>query len=73
MNVVSVMLSVSVDVNTPDITPPFPFDRFNFSNAQLVSSVTAEVRERSEALSSTDSITGVVSSGATLISLRISF
>ena len=68
----SVMLSVSVDVKTPDTTPPFPLDRLNCSNAQSVILVSALVRERSDALNPMDSIGGVVTCGVTVTVFRIS-
>ena len=68
----SVMLRVSVDVNTPDITAPFPLDRFNFANVQPLSSVSALLRERSDALNPMDSIGGVVTWAVTVTVFIIS-
>ena len=62
----SVSVSVSVDVNTPDITPPFPLVKVNFSKEQSVISVSALLSEISDALIPTDSITGVVTWGVTV-------
>ena len=44
-----------------EIAAPFPLDRPNFSNVQLVSSLAALLREIRDVLNATDAIAGVVS------------
>ena len=47
-------------------------DELNFSNVQLISSVSALLRERSDTFAPTDARVAVVSAGVSVISLRIS-
>ena len=71
MNEECVIVSVSVDVNTPDITPPFPLIKYNVSNVQSVISVSPLLSDMRDALNSTDSKVGVVTWGVTVIVFRI--